>query len=111
MHGHADQAAQLVASSESENRSFLTSLKEAQHIWDLCVALWGKLNIDEDEEGGGKQDSHKVTMMRREAFSKWLENVVAEDVQEDVQKAQTSGDHIDQVGKSLHVYLSFRVLE
>ena len=39
-----------------------------------------------------------------EAFSKWLENVVAEDVQEDVQKAQTTGDHIDQVGKSLYVY-------
>jgi len=110
LHGHAEQAAQLVSACESENRSFATSLKETQHIWDLCVALWGKLTIDEEEEGGGKQDSHKVTMMRREAFSKWLENVVAEDVQNDVQKAQTTGDHIDQVGEQ-NIFASFQVLE
>ena len=49
------------------------------------------------EEEGGRQDSHEITMLRREAFSKWLESVVETDVREDVRKAQTTGDHIDQV--------------
>ena len=59
--------------------------------------MWGKLSVDAEEEGG-RQDSHEITMLRREAFSKWLETVVEADVTEGVRKAQTSGNHIDQVG-------------
>ncbi len=91
------QAAHLVASSEGDNRLFNAALLEWQHVWDLCIALWGKLSVDGDAEEGGKQDSHEMTMLRRDAFSKWLENVVETSVQEDLRKTQTSGDHIDQV--------------
>jgi hypothetical protein len=89
------QAAHFVASNESENALFSSALVEWQNIFDLCIALWGKLS--DDDGGGGGRDSHEATMMRRDAFSKWLENVVEGSVSEDLRKAQTSGDHIDQV--------------
>ena len=54
-----------------------------------------QLTIDGDDAGG--RDSHEVTMMRRKAFSSWLENVVEKNVDEDLRKAQTNGNHIDEV--------------
>jgi hypothetical protein len=88
-----------VASYEGGNPAFAAALAEWQNIWDLCLALWGHLDVDGDApEEGGHADSHEVTMRRREAFSKWLENVAENAVDADLRKAQSSGNHIDQVG-------------
>lgn len=43
-------------------------------VWSLCVALWGE---QEDLENRNVDD-HVAIMLRRELFSKWLENVVAQ---------------------------------
>ena len=94
------QAAHLVASYEGESSLFNAALTECQNVFDLCIALWGKLGDDGDDderESGGRRDSHEATMMRREAFSRWLENVVESGVNDDIRKARASGDHVDQV--------------
>ncbi|XP_043467804.1 nuclear pore complex protein Nup98-Nup96 [Leptopilina heterotoma] len=52
--------------------------KYASDVWRLCVALWGNLpDIDykfDDKEG------HKSVMVRKEAFSEWLQSVVEKPV-------------------------------
>ena len=46
-------------------------------------------------------DSHEVTMLRREAVSEWLREVVAPSVREDVRRAKMRGNtaagNVDQV--------------
>ena len=77
-------------------------------MWDLCLALWGRLRglTPEDEDDGGESrpqrgpDSHEVTMLRREAVSEWLKEVVAHSVREDVRWAKAtggSGSNVDQI--------------
>ena len=104
-----------MASYEGESPVFNAALVECQNVFDLCIALWGKLSVDDDDEAGGRRklDSHEVTMMRREAFSKWMENVVERSVNEDLRKARASGDHVDQVyhvlpilWRNLHIFQS-----
>lgn len=42
-------------------------------VWSLCMALWGEQEDLENING----DDHIAIMLRRDLFSKWLENVVA----------------------------------
>ena len=69
-------------------------------MWDLCLSLWGRLRgvtaEDEEHDDGEARlqrgpDSHEVTMLRREALSEWLREVVAPSVREDVRRAKMRG--------------------
>ena len=75
------------------------ALKEAKVMWDLCLALWGRLRgiVAEEEQDGETRlqrgpDSHEVTMLRREAVSEWLREVVSPSVREDVRRAKMMGN-------------------
>ena len=81
-------------------------------MWDLCLALWGRLRgvtMEEDEEESRPQrgpDSHEVTILRREAVSEWLREVVAPSVREDVRRAKTRGGNgsvVDQACYSINI--------
>lgn len=57
----------------AEENSDLTPFDElCETVWNLCVALWGEQEDQEDIE----ENSHESIMLRRELFSDWLENVV-----------------------------------
>ena len=83
-------------------------------MWDLCLALWGRLRgvtaEDEEEESRPQRgpDSHEVTMLRREAVSEWLREVVAPSVREDVRRAKArgggNGSVVDQGCNSIDIY-------
>lgn len=64
-------------------------------VWSLCVALWGE---QEDLENLNLDD-HMAIMLRRELFSKWLENVVAE--KDSLQSNASDSDYLDQLWKLL----------
>lgn len=57
-----------------QNSQFNDFDKFCVTVWSLCVALWGE---QEDLENVNPDD-HLAIMLRRELFSNWLENVVAE---------------------------------
>ncbi len=96
LHAHVQEAtAQLARETECEER-FGRALRESKVTWDLCLALWGRLrNQDELDRSG--PDSHEVTMLRREALSKWLSDVVGPAVREDVRQAKLAGNDLQQV--------------
>ncbi|XP_051164466.1 nuclear pore complex protein Nup98-Nup96 [Leptopilina boulardi] len=51
--------------------------KYASDVWRLCVALWGNLpDIDKHDD----KEAHKSVMVRKEAFSEWLQSVVEKPV-------------------------------
>ncbi|PNF16103.1 Nuclear pore complex protein Nup98-Nup96 [Cryptotermes secundus] len=53
-------------------------LAYSTQVWKLCVALWGNLpDLDADS------NSHQNVMLRREAVSKWLEDVVQQKVRQE----------------------------
>lgn len=58
----------------AQNSQFNEFDKFCVTVWSLCVALWGE---QEDLENIN-QDDHVAIMLRRELFSKWLEDVVGE---------------------------------
>ena len=88
-------------------------------MWDLCLALWGRLRVivpeDEPDDGDSRPqrgpDSHEVTMLRREAVSEWLREVVRPSVREDVRSAKMRGGNsgnVDQVIYIMFVGLLFK---
>jgi nuclear pore complex protein Nup98-Nup96 len=92
LHAHVEEAsAQLAKEDEAEER-FGRALKENKVIWDLCLSLWGRLREEEEVVGGGGQDTHEITMLRREALSKWLREVVATSVRDDIRQVKLRGD-------------------
>ena len=89
--------------SQSTSKEFSIALREAKHVWDLMVALWGRLPFAMDQpneedmevtESGGVEgtcnatDSHEITMRRKEALSAWLEAVVEFKIKEDFKSAK-----------------------
>ena len=93
----AEHQSQLEGSND-----FKASRKEVKQIWDLMVALWGKLpflpneNISEMDdslnENLAEVDSHEMTMRRKEALSNWLESVVQSELNADVHEAKLLKD-------------------
>ena len=68
LHAHVTEAsAQLERETEAAEK-FGVALKEAKVMWDLCLALWGRLRGTADEEGVADDearlhrgpDSHEV---------------------------------------------------
>lgn len=53
-------------------------------FFSLLVALWGRV---EDVSGEENLETHDITMTRREAISKWLEEVVSPCAKRDIDKA------------------------
>ncbi len=45
LHAHAAEASKQVADAANAGGSggFARNLRESKHVWDLCLALWGKL--------------------------------------------------------------------
>ncbi|XP_050452741.1 nuclear pore complex protein Nup98-Nup96 [Cataglyphis hispanica] len=54
----------------------------ASIVWTLCVALWGKYT-DQDMTSNANEEHYNV-MMRREAVSEWLKNVVQKTVEQEI---------------------------
>ena len=69
---------------------------ETKNTWDLMLALWGRLDDEEEMEEVG--ETHSVTMARREAVSAWLEDVVGPSSRADLEKAVSKGDQPAKVG-------------
>lgn len=64
-------------------------------VWSLCVALWGEQEDLEDIN----PDDHVAIMLRRELFSEWLENVVAE--KDLLESNVNDSDYLDHLWKLL----------
>ena len=72
LHAHVTEAtAQLERETEAAEK-FGAALKEAKVMWDLCLALWGRLRgtAGEEEEGADDEarrqrgpDSHEVSVL------------------------------------------------
>ncbi len=88
LHAHAREASKQVSDAAVAPESFGLALKETKRVWDLCVALWGRLHDQEEDMATYGQDTHEVTMQRKEAFSTWLEEAVAPQVAEDVRRCR-----------------------
>ncbi|XP_046478891.1 nuclear pore complex protein Nup98-Nup96 isoform X1 [Neodiprion pinetum] len=72
LHAHCNLAQELADSSNSDPLASYTS-----HVWNLSVALWGNLP---DIQSESDEMKHQNVMVRREALSEWLENVIMETV-------------------------------
>ena len=88
----ANQQAQVEGSNE-----YKSAKKEIKQVWDLMVALWGRLpylpenetsEMDDSFGEHSEVDGHEMTMRRKEALSTWLETVVLSHLQEDVHLAK-----------------------
>lgn len=79
----------------TENAKFEDFGRLCVTVWSLCVALWGE---QEDLENINTDD-HVAVMLRRELFSKWLENVVAE--RDLLQTDVNDSDYLDHLWKLL----------
>ena len=89
----AEQQAQIEGSNV-----FTSAKKEIKQIWDLMVALWGRLPYLPDQETSeiddstsenlAETDGHEMTMRRKEALSTWLETVVQSELKENVHSAK-----------------------
>ena len=51
----------------------------------------------DSEETPASSDTHKVTMERKEALTKWLEKVTSDSLAKDLQNARSSGDDLDEI--------------
>lgn len=54
----------------------------ASIVWTLCVALWG--NYTDQDTTNSTNEEHYNVMMRREALSEWLKNVVQQTVEQEI---------------------------
>ena len=53
-------------------------LRQANMVWELCVALWGDIpTLDSDVTPG----SYEEQQARRDALSKWLAGAVAKHIE------------------------------
>lgn len=105
LHAHCSLAGEL---AETEvNPMFVY----ARQVWELCVALWGKLpSLDNSEEAG----LHHTIMVRREAVSEWFESVIIPQVRDET--ADILGKTADIQNSEHHIpavlaYLSARNLK
>ncbi|XP_058129913.1 nuclear pore complex protein Nup98-Nup96 [Anopheles ziemanni] len=73
------------------------------NVWTLLVALWGVREELEDVD----EASHQSTMFRRDLLSEWVERVVTEQSQREVQLAEKR-DYLDQL---LGLLMTHKVLE
>lgn len=62
--------------------------KISLNVWSLCVALWGYQEELEDISN----DDHVAIMLRRDLFSKWLENTVS--YKESMKRADTEVNYL-----------------
>ncbi|XP_066999571.1 nuclear pore complex protein Nup98-Nup96 [Anabrus simplex] len=70
LHAHCDLAKALDSGNNGEREQMLMYSRQ---VWELCVALWGRLpTIDENSD----PSTHLTTMVRKNAVSEWLESVV-----------------------------------
>ena len=56
--------------------------------------------MDSDETTqvkAAETETHKITMDRKEALTKWLEKVTGDGLAKDLQNARSSGDHLDEI--------------
>lgn len=70
LHAHCNLAQELADLLDPDPLAFYAS-----HVWNLCVALWGNLP---DIQPASDEMKHHNVMVRREALSEWLENVITE---------------------------------
>lgn len=63
LHAYAEEAKGQLARQDSLEEAFGRGLIEQKRIWELCLALWGRLREGEIFEYG--MDSHETTMLRR----------------------------------------------
>jgi len=84
LHHHANEAAKQVDSLSEASLEWSEWVEGTKEVWSLMVALWGRLD---DCTGEETIETHKITMARRAAVSKWLEKVVSKKTREDMEKA------------------------
>ena len=95
LHAHAQEASKQLSDAGSAPESFGRALREVRRVWDLCVALWGRL--EEQDIFAFGPDSHEVTLLRREAVSRWLAEAVAPEAERDLRRAAEGGDAVGEV--------------
>lgn len=106
LQAHVEEATRHVAMQDTAEEKFGRALKEIKCIWDLCSALWGHLEDRREEADAGQDygpDSHEVTMLRREAVSTWLEDIV--DTSDRIEKNRSP------VGETLALLSGNKLLE
>ncbi|XP_011308001.1 nuclear pore complex protein Nup98-Nup96 [Fopius arisanus] len=85
LHHHCNLAQELVDQSNDHLAVY------ANDVWQLCVALWGKLaHVDLDSN----VESHENVMIRREAFGEWLKEVVETIVQNETSDTKDESEKI-----------------
>ncbi len=99
LHAHACEASKQLsdaaAAGSSTSAAMSRRLRESKSVWDLCLALWGR--IDEQDIFGYGPDSHETTMLRRERVSTWLRGAVAPAAEADAKKAALASDKVGAV--------------
>jgi len=111
LHTHYLEAyRQLQECTDEEQRE---KLHETKHTWDLMVALWGKIN-EQQEDNDHKEDMeednvrdriqqvsnvevHRETVARRVKFSAWLEQGVQPTSRRQIRGARERNDYLGRV--------------
>uniref|UniRef100_A0A0K2U919 Nuclear pore complex protein Nup98-Nup96 n=1 Tax=Lepeophtheirus salmonis TaxID=72036 RepID=A0A0K2U919_LEPSM len=96
-------------SYDSASSEFAKELKQAKEVWSLCEALWGDLDENMNELDS---DSHKITMQRRQALSRWLELAISsekKDLLED--KMDTCTKDTSSMGRILNLLTANKIIE
>ncbi len=85
---HVSEASDQLKAMDSKSvpRKVANFLRETKKVFDLTKALWGKIPGHGDEELRQFQDSHLITMLRKQNVSNWLEEVVRPEVEKDLLK-------------------------
>ena len=97
LHAHAEEAERQFGLAGD-----LEGIDSMKQVLDLMVALWGRLrpfdnDEDMDDEIDKVQDCHKTTMDRKEAVTRWLENVTKDSIKEDLESAKNRSDKCDEI--------------
>ena len=80
LHAHFKQT-QHVLNQRFNSCSEDKMTKYYNEVWRLCISLWGNLpELNPDDN----QNDHKTVMVRKEALSDWLKNVVEERVKRNI---------------------------
>ena len=113
LHAHADEAVRQLPNGK--NIFFGAALQETKKVWDLMVALWGRLPMFEKTMGTpvGVIDGHEVTMERKDTLSIWLEAVVKENSTADVKscKQRAKGGSSSNVEEELALMSGYQLCE
>lgn len=99
LHAHAEEAQRQYSVTQQ-----LSGVKQIKDVLDLIVALWGRLrppkldeDIMEEDQEMPSQDTHKITMERKQALTSWLEKVSSDCIRKDLEKARNSGDFLAEI--------------